>query len=68
MRYFKYKGKLVEEISYVQNEKVVFMKYIREEDKPRCEHCGHSVDKEITIVEGCLHWDESVKSIETIGK
>ena len=55
MRILKYKGKLVEEVSYTDGVKVVLLKYIRTEDMPKCE-CGRHIDKEISIVEDCLNW------------
>lgn len=65
MRILKYNGKLVEEVGYVQNEKVVFLRYIRNEDKPVCA-CGRPIDEEISIVEGCLNWNGSISGVETI--
>jgi hypothetical protein len=65
MRILLYNNKPVEEIGYVQNEKVVFLRYLRDEDKPRCE-CGRVIEKDIDIVEGCNNWNESVKGVDTI--
>lgn len=62
MRILKYEGKLVEEIGSTQGVKVVFLKYIREVDKPKCE-CGRTIDKEISIVEDCPNWDEKVEIV-----
>lgn len=66
MRIFKYKNKLVEEVSYVSNEKVVFLKYIKEEDKEKCPHCQKPLDTTIDIVENCLNWKEDVKPVDTL--
>lgn len=66
MRIFKYKDKLVEEVGYITNEKVVFFKYIKDEDKNKCPHCDHSLDTEINIVENCLNWYSEVKPIDTV--
>ena len=65
MRILKYKGKLVEEVSYTDGVKVVFLKYIRTEDMPKCE-CGRHIDKEISIVEDCLNWREDIEAVETL--
>lgn len=66
MRILQYNGKLVEETGYTKGDKVVFLKYVREEDKDKCENCGHPVDKEISIVEGCRNWDSEIKAVETL--
>jgi hypothetical protein len=65
MRILKYQGKLVEEIGYTTAEKVVFLRYVRNEDKPKCE-CGRPIDKEISIVEGCPNWNETIKGVDTL--
>lgn len=65
MRILKYAGKLVEEIGHVTGEKVVFLKYLKEEDKPKCE-CGKAIDKEISIVEGCRNWNDGIEKVETL--
>lgn len=65
MRILKYKGKLVEEIGYTEGVKVVFLKYIRDEDKPKC-RCGEPIDEQISIVEGCPNWNEDIKPVETL--
>lgn len=65
MRILKYNGKLVEEVSHVTDNKVVFLRYIRNEDKPKCE-CGRPIDEEISIVENCLNWKERVTGVDTI--
>ena len=65
MRILLYNGKLVEETSYVTGEKVVFMRYVRNEDKPQCE-CGRAIDKEISMVEGCRNWQESIGGVDTL--
>lgn len=65
MRILKYKGKLVEEIGYVENRKVVFLRYVREEDKPKCE-CGRSIERDIDIVEDCMDWQETIEGVETL--
>ena len=65
MRILRYGGRLVEEVGHVTGEKVVFLKYLKEEDKPECE-CGRSIDKEISIVEGCKNWDDEVEKVETL--
>lgn len=65
MRILKYKDKLVEETGYVSGEKVVFLKYIRQEDMPKCE-CGRPINEEISIVEGCANWNERVTGVDTI--
>ena len=67
MRILKYNGKLVEEVGYVTNEKVVFLRYIREEDKPKCE-CGRTIKRDVDIVEGCLNWKESIEGVDTLIK
>lgn len=65
MRILKYKGKLVEEISYVENRKVVFLRYVKEADKPKCE-CGRVIEKDINIVEDCPNWSENIEGVETL--
>lgn len=65
MRILKYNDKLVEETSYVSGEKVVFLRYIRTEDMPKCE-CGRPIDKEINIVENCRNWQSDIKGVETL--
>ena len=67
MRILLLDGKPVEETSYVRGEKVVFLRYLREEDKPKCE-CGRVIDKDIDIVEGCRNWNERVRGVDTISK
>jgi len=66
MRILLYNDKLVQEIGYVQGEKIVFLRYVREEDKPKC-LCGRVIEKDIDIVEGCRNWNGSVKAVETLG-
>jgi len=66
MRILKYNNKLVEEIGSVDGKKVVFLKYIREEDKEKCPHCNKPIDTEINIVEGCLNWLEEVSGVDTL--
>ena len=68
MRILKYKGKLVEETSYVNNEKVVFLRYIREEDMDKCPHCGKPINSEISIVEDCPNWKENIDGVETLNQ
>lgn len=65
MRILRYQDKPVQEIGYVSGEKVVFLRYLREEDKPKCE-CGRVIEKDIDIVEGCLNWKEDVRGVETL--
>jgi len=65
MRILKYNDKLVEEVGCVDNNKVVFLRYIRKEDMPKCE-CGRPIDKEISIVENCLNWKESISGVDTL--
>lgn len=60
-----YNGKLVEETSYVTGQKVVFLRYLREEDKPKCA-CGRVIEKDIDIVEGCPNWNSQIEPVETI--
>lgn len=64
MRILKYQDRLVEEVGYVSNEKVVFLKYIREEDK--CPHCSKPIEREISIVENCPNWKEDIKGVESL--
>ena len=66
MRILKYNKKLVEEVGHTRGEKVVFLKYVKEEDKEKCPHCSKPIDTEISIVEGCLNWDESIRGVDTI--
>jgi hypothetical protein len=67
MRILKFGGKLVEEIGRtLKGDSVVFLKYIREEDKDKCPHCGKPIEKEISIVEGCRNWNEAVEGVETL--
>lgn len=68
MRYFKYNGKLARETSHIANEKVIFFEYVEEADKDRCRNCGHTVEIQHNIVEGCLNWQSGVESVETIKK
>lgn len=65
MRILKYNGKLVEEVGFSDNQKVVFLRYVRQEDMPKCE-CGRPIDKEIPIVENCLNWKESISGVDTL--
>ena len=64
-RIFTYDDKLVEEVGYTTGVKVVFLKYLREDDMPKCK-CGEPIDEEISIVEGCKNWQEKCKPVETI--
>jgi len=66
MRIFKIGGKLVEEIGYVTNQKVVLYKYLRDEDKDKCPHCDKPIEIQHDIVEGCLNWDTSVEGVDTV--
>lgn len=66
MRILLYNGKPAEEIGYTPHgEKVVFLRYLRDEDKPKCE-CGRTIEKDIDIVEGCLDWQNSIQGVDTI--
>lgn len=65
MRILKYENKLVEEVGSVNGHKVVFLKYVRQEDMPRCA-CGRPIDEEISIVEGCKNWDDRVSGVDTL--
>lgn len=65
MRILRYNGKLVEEISSVKNEKVVWFRYLKEEDKEKCPHCGNTIETTIDMVENCPNWDESINGVET---
>lgn len=65
MRILTYGGKLVEEVGHTRNDKVVFLRYVRKEDMPKCE-CGRPIDKEISIVEDCLNWKEEIKGVDTL--
>lgn len=67
MRILLYNNKLVEEVGYTTNEKVVFLRYLSEKDMPKCE-CGRAIDKEISIVEGCRNWDSSIRGVDTLKK
>lgn len=60
-----YDEKLVEEIGYSTGEKVVYLKYLKTEDMPKCK-CGEPIDSEISIIEGCRNWKEKCKPVETI--
>lgn len=66
MRILKYKNKLVEEIAHTEREKVVILKYLREEDKDKCPHCDKPIDREIIIIEGCRNWETDIKGVETL--
>ena len=67
MKILLYNGKLVEEIGYtLPPSKVVFLRYIREEDKDKCPHCQRPIEREISIVEDCLNWKQSIKGVETL--
>lgn len=65
MRILEYKGKLVEERGFTAGVKVVFLRYVKTEDMPKCE-CGRPIDKEISIVEGCPNWDAEINGVETL--
>ena len=65
MRILTYNDKLVEEIGHTRDEKVVLLKYVRDEDKPKCE-CGRPIDQEISIVEVCKDWDENIKGVDSL--
>ena len=65
MRILLYKDKLVEEIGHVQNERVVFLRYVRREDMPKCK-CGEAIDEKISIIEGCRNWESEIEGVETI--
>ena len=65
MRILKYKGKLVEEVGHTNGVKVVFLKYVKIEDMPKCE-CGRHIDEEISIVEDCPNWREDIEAVETL--
>lgn len=65
MRVLSYRGKLVKEVGYVTGEKVVFLKYISQDDMPKCE-CGRPIDKEISIVENCPNWKAEITGVNTL--
>lgn len=65
MRILTYEGKLVEEVGHTLREKVVFLRYVRPEDMPKCE-CGRPIDREISIVEGCRNWNETIRGVDTL--
>lgn len=67
MRILKYNDKLVEEIGHISGVKVVFLKYVKNEDMPKCE-CGRPIDKEIAIVEDCVNWKVEIKGVDTLPK
>ena len=64
MRILKYNGKLVEEVGHT-SDKVVFLRYVKTEDMPKCE-CGRPIDKEISIVENCPKWKSDIEGVETL--
>ncbi len=66
MRILTYNGKLVEEIGFVRGEKVVFLRYVKEEDKDKCPHCKEPIEREISIVEGCRNWIEMIGGVESL--
>ena len=66
MKIYTYKGKLVEEIGYTTDQKVCFLRYVKEEDKDKCPHCSKPIDTEISIVEGCRNWREEIKGVDTL--
>lgn len=66
MRILLYQDKPVQEIGYVQGEKVVYLRYLRDEDKEKCA-CGRIIERDINIVEGCLNWKSEVAAVETLG-
>lgn len=65
MRILRYNGKLVEEISSVENKKVVWLRYLKEDDKEKCPHCGKPLETTIDIVENCPNWNERINGVET---
>lgn len=65
MRILKYEGKLVEEVGFTTAQKVVFLRYIRENDMPKCA-CGLPVDEQISIVEGCSNWEEKIEGVDSL--
>lgn len=65
MRILKYGGKLVEEVGSTEGVKVVFLRYAKNEDMPKCK-CGEPIDKEISIVEDCKNWNEEITAVETL--
>lgn len=65
MRILKYKGKLVEEVGRVTGEKVIFLRYIRPEDMPKCS-CGKPINSEIDIVEDSLNWKQEIEGVESL--
>lgn len=66
MRILKYNGKLVEEAFSYTNEKVVGLRYIKQEDKEKCPHCDEPIDRDILIAEGCLNWKSDVSGVESL--
>lgn len=64
MRILKFKDKLIEETSYASG-KVVFFRYLKDDDKDKCE-CGRTIDREMSIVEGCRNWDTDIKPVSTL--
>ena len=68
MRIFRYNGKLAKETSFTEGNKVVFFRYLEDEDKEKCPHCNKPLDTELSIVEGCPNWDDDVEAVETISR
>lgn len=66
MKILTYNGKLIEETGYVLDEKVMFFKFLKDEDKEQCPRCEFPIDKEFNIVEDCINWRESIKGVDTI--
>ena len=68
MRILKYKGKLIEEVGYTTNEKVVYFKFLRSEDKDKCPHCNGDLETEHNIVENCPNWQSHIEGVKTLTK
>ena len=66
MRIYKYKGKLVEEVSKTTGLNVSYFKYLKDEDKDKCPHCNKPLDIEKNIVENCLNWQTEVEEVDTV--
>jgi hypothetical protein len=59
-------GKLAEVISIAQ-QPTVYLRYVRDEDKPRCV-CGKVLNHDANFVIGSPLYRERVKPVETIGE
>ena len=61
----RYEGKLVGVIG-ILNEKSIAMRYVYNEDKPKCPCCGFEIEYEFVIIESSRLFQENAEPVNTL--